>query len=182
MQEGTLFSVVPQSWCPHLEEHVRPFDSPSNPVWGLDTPCSKCNDSSENWVCLSCYQVHFLITFLWKVVIYNELNCAGGMRSSRVRSYARSSRREWPFAGAEFLWFIRLVLPVWRIHWQRSKNWDLEIVFVALIRWVTMNDWKLIDFCFRVLLDTFPGQEPPSFGQVQCAFASNSGYQPRKMK
>ncbi|XP_046454451.1 histone deacetylase 6-like isoform X3 [Daphnia pulex] len=57
MKEGTLFSVVPLSWCPHIEGHVLPDDNVANP-WGLQTPCSCCQDKSENWVCLSCYQVN----------------------------------------------------------------------------------------------------------------------------
>ena len=55
MKEGQLFAVSPLSWCPHLEEHVRVGND--NTRWGLEIPCSCCGDQSENWVCLSCYQV-----------------------------------------------------------------------------------------------------------------------------
>lgn len=55
MNEGTFFSVIPRQSCPHLEEHVRPDDG--HVQWSLQTPCAYCQDGSENWVCLSCYQV-----------------------------------------------------------------------------------------------------------------------------
>ena len=62
MKEGTLFSVIPLTWCPHLEENVRPDDT--NSSWSLASPCCCCQDMSENWVCLSCYQVHQQIFIL----------------------------------------------------------------------------------------------------------------------
>ncbi|KAK8746020.1 hypothetical protein OTU49_017225, partial [Cherax quadricarinatus] len=48
-----MFAVVPRTWCPHLEEINRV------PSSGLNTanPCEECQDSSENWVCLTCYKV-----------------------------------------------------------------------------------------------------------------------------
>nr|XP_020832078.1 histone deacetylase 6 isoform X3 [Phascolarctos cinereus] len=53
--EGTTFyAVTPLSWCPHLVT-VR-----SVPEGGLDVtqPCWDCSTCLENWLCLSCYQVH----------------------------------------------------------------------------------------------------------------------------
>ena len=48
-----MFAVQPLPWCPHLEE-VTPL-----PARGLDItqPCIICEDTSENWVCLTCYDV-----------------------------------------------------------------------------------------------------------------------------
>ncbi|XP_077002189.1 protein deacetylase HDAC6 isoform X2 [Tamandua tetradactyla] len=52
--EDTCFAVTPLSWCPHLVA-VCP-----TPAVGLDVtqPCQDCGTLQENWVCLSCYQVH----------------------------------------------------------------------------------------------------------------------------
>ncbi|XP_065900983.1 histone deacetylase 6-like isoform X2 [Dysidea avara] len=49
-----VFAVQPLSTCPHLEE-VQPLP----PGGSLDAkqPCVTCGDSSENWICLVCYQV-----------------------------------------------------------------------------------------------------------------------------
>ncbi|XP_051823997.1 histone deacetylase 6 [Antechinus flavipes] len=53
--EGTVFyAVTPLAWCPHLMT-VR-----SVPEGGLDATqaCQDCGTHMENWLCLSCYQVH----------------------------------------------------------------------------------------------------------------------------
>ena len=55
MSAGTFFSVVPMDWCPHLDGHIRP--DADGPCWQLDSLCSTCHDPSENWICLSCFQV-----------------------------------------------------------------------------------------------------------------------------
>nr|XP_035966801.1 histone deacetylase 6 isoform X2 [Halichoerus grypus] len=49
-----FYAVTPLPWCPHLVA-VRPI-----PESGLDVtqPCQDCGTLQENWVCLSCYQVH----------------------------------------------------------------------------------------------------------------------------
>ncbi|XP_068964288.1 histone deacetylase 6 isoform X2 [Petaurus breviceps papuanus] len=51
---ATFYAVTPLSWCPHLVT-VR-----SVPEGGLDVtqPCQDCGSRLENWLCLSCYQVH----------------------------------------------------------------------------------------------------------------------------
>lgn len=59
MNKDMLFTVVPLSWCPHLEEHVRADES--GILWNLKTPCFSCQDQSENWVCLYCYQVRSIM-------------------------------------------------------------------------------------------------------------------------
>lgn len=53
MNEGTLFAVTPLTWCPHLDQ----VGTETNHQWTATSPCSQCNDGSENWVCLTCYQV-----------------------------------------------------------------------------------------------------------------------------
>ncbi|XP_058148075.1 histone deacetylase 6 isoform X2 [Dasypus novemcinctus] len=52
--EVTFYAVTPLPWCPHLVA-VQP-----TPPTGLDVtqPCQVCRTYQENWVCLSCYQVH----------------------------------------------------------------------------------------------------------------------------
>ncbi|XP_037678008.1 histone deacetylase 6 isoform X2 [Choloepus didactylus] len=52
--EDTFYAVTPLPWCPHLVA-VCPI-----PATGLDVtqPCQDCGTLQENWVCLSCYQVH----------------------------------------------------------------------------------------------------------------------------
>ncbi|XP_067833888.1 histone deacetylase 6 [Heptranchias perlo] len=51
---GELFAVTPLSWCPHLEM-VQPI-----PTSGLNVSqvCEDCGSVGENWVCLTCFQVH----------------------------------------------------------------------------------------------------------------------------
>ncbi|XP_007507737.1 histone deacetylase 6 isoform X1 [Monodelphis domestica] len=51
---ATFYAVTPLPWCPHLVT-VRPV-----PEGGLDVtqPCQGCDTHVENWLCLSCYQVH----------------------------------------------------------------------------------------------------------------------------
>lgn len=51
-----VFAVTPLSWCPHLTSVQN------NPNWkpDINSLCSNCNHSSENWVCLSCYAVSFM--------------------------------------------------------------------------------------------------------------------------
>ncbi|KAM5221436.1 histone deacetylase 6-like [Ctenodactylus gundi] len=52
--ELIIYAVTPLPWCPHLGE-VCPI-----PATGLDVtqPCEDCGTFTENWVCLSCYQVY----------------------------------------------------------------------------------------------------------------------------
>ncbi|XP_022102474.1 histone deacetylase 6-like isoform X2 [Acanthaster planci] len=50
-----MYAVVPLPWCPHLEGHVLPIPAIS-PIDSRDS-CGECGDTSENWVCLHCYQV-----------------------------------------------------------------------------------------------------------------------------
>uniref|UniRef100_A0A7N4P4X7 Protein deacetylase HDAC6 n=1 Tax=Sarcophilus harrisii TaxID=9305 RepID=A0A7N4P4X7_SARHA len=49
-----FYAVTPLAWCPHLMT-VR-----SVPEGGLDATqaCQDCGTHMENWLCLSCYQVH----------------------------------------------------------------------------------------------------------------------------
>nr|XP_046252337.1 histone deacetylase 6 [Scatophagus argus] len=51
--DATLYVVDPLSWCPHLDA-VRPL-----PSSGIDVflPCQDCGSDTENWTCLTCYQV-----------------------------------------------------------------------------------------------------------------------------
>ncbi|VDP44252.1 unnamed protein product [Schistosoma curassoni] len=77
-----VFAVTPLSWCPHLT-FVQ-----NNPNWkpDINSLCSNCNHSSENWVCLSCYAVycgryanshmieHFTITKHSIVLSYADLS------------------------------------------------------------------------------------------------------------
>ncbi|CAH8530062.1 unnamed protein product [Schistosoma margrebowiei] len=77
-----VFAVTPLSWCPHLTSVQN------NPNWkpDINSLCSNCNHSSENWVCLSCYAVycgryanshmieHFTITKHSIVLSYADLS------------------------------------------------------------------------------------------------------------
>ncbi|MEQ2165545.1 hypothetical protein GOODEAATRI_017946, partial [Goodea atripinnis] len=49
----TLYVVDPLPWCPHLDA-VKAF-----PHSGIDVfqPCGDCGSDTENWICLTCYQV-----------------------------------------------------------------------------------------------------------------------------
>ena len=49
-----MYAVTPLPWCPHLDQ-VQPL-----PSSGVDvmSPCVECGHMGENWVCLTCYEVH----------------------------------------------------------------------------------------------------------------------------
>uniref|UniRef100_A0A672IMB2 Protein deacetylase HDAC6 n=1 Tax=Salarias fasciatus TaxID=181472 RepID=A0A672IMB2_SALFA len=51
--QSTLYVVDPLPWCPHLDA-VKPL-----PPSGIDVflPCQDCGADTENWTCLTCYQV-----------------------------------------------------------------------------------------------------------------------------
>ncbi|KAI1732296.1 zn-finger in ubiquitin-hydrolases [Ditylenchus destructor] len=47
---GAGFAVVPRLTCPHLNQVMNiPNDL------DVASPCSVCDDTSENWICLTCY-------------------------------------------------------------------------------------------------------------------------------
>ncbi|XP_068188316.1 histone deacetylase 6 isoform X2 [Antennarius striatus] len=52
--DATLYVVDPLPWCPHLDA-VKPL-----PSSGIDVLrfCQDCGSNSENWTCLTCYQVY----------------------------------------------------------------------------------------------------------------------------
>ena len=54
-----VFAVHPKTWCEHLAEHVNT----APPELAASPPCSVCNDCSESWYCLSCYQVLFRLSY-----------------------------------------------------------------------------------------------------------------------
>lgn len=47
-----FFSVVPKTNCPHVDSL-----SIKELVVDVAAPCAKCQDKSENWLCLSCSKV-----------------------------------------------------------------------------------------------------------------------------
>ena len=49
-----MYHVHPKNWCEHLT-NVRPL-----PARGLDIndACLECGHVGENWVCLTCFEVH----------------------------------------------------------------------------------------------------------------------------
>ena len=59
-----MFTVVSLSWCTHIEGYVLPENDVNS--WCLQTPCSCCQDTSENWVCLSCYQVAYTVQWTYR--------------------------------------------------------------------------------------------------------------------
>ncbi|XP_054723790.1 histone deacetylase 6-like [Uloborus diversus] len=50
----TFYCVTPLEYCPHLELLQQIPAEGLNPY----SPCQACNDPTENWVCLHCYQVY----------------------------------------------------------------------------------------------------------------------------
>ena len=52
---GPGFAIYPLPWCPHLETGVND-DLPES--ISTKSPCVRCGDSSENWLCLVCHVVH----------------------------------------------------------------------------------------------------------------------------
>ncbi|XP_078728617.1 protein deacetylase HDAC6 [Lampetra fluviatilis] len=48
------YAVKPLSWCPHLDAVTAIPGGVVNP----SSPCVDCGDSSENWLCLVCYQAY----------------------------------------------------------------------------------------------------------------------------
>lgn len=51
-EEGMGYAVEPLSCCPHLEQ-VNVLPKPID----VKEKCSKCDDDSENWICLTCFEV-----------------------------------------------------------------------------------------------------------------------------
>lgn len=48
-------AVIPKTDCPHLQEN---FDSSAIPrTLSTSAPCSACSDTTENWLCLKCYEI-----------------------------------------------------------------------------------------------------------------------------
>lgn len=66
MSQSRMFAVQPVPFCPHLVD-VQPLPSDQ-----LDAkqPCAKCDDTSENWICLVCYQVSMItiVPYRWLVL------------------------------------------------------------------------------------------------------------------
>lgn len=49
-------AVVPKTDCPHISDH---FDKDACPESiNVVQPCKGCEDTSENWICLKCYEVN----------------------------------------------------------------------------------------------------------------------------
>ncbi len=48
-----MHAVVPLTYCPHLTE-VKPLQNPID----VNSPCKECNDTTENWICLTCQNVY----------------------------------------------------------------------------------------------------------------------------
>ena len=63
-----LFAVTPKLWCEHLEEHVNtaPQSLEAKPK------CVTCEDSTESWYCLSCYEVHQLLLHVYSRPAQND--------------------------------------------------------------------------------------------------------------
>ncbi|ESN96599.1 hypothetical protein HELRODRAFT_95510 [Helobdella robusta] len=53
-----LFAVQPLDWCPHLD--LIKDNTTQFPARQLNTksPCTLCEDETENWLCLTCLQVY----------------------------------------------------------------------------------------------------------------------------
>ncbi len=65
-----MFVVEPRGDCPHLAEFSKISSTPLQQILDIKSksilfganlsvpsPCKLCNDSSENWLCLSCFQI-----------------------------------------------------------------------------------------------------------------------------
>lgn len=50
---STPFAVVPLPYCPHLEEINK---NPQINLIDVKRPCTKCQSTKENWICLSCFE------------------------------------------------------------------------------------------------------------------------------
>lgn len=55
LQNEEMFAVVPLKTCPHLAE-LRPDEAPS--IIDTQSPCSICQSTQENWICLHCFKVY----------------------------------------------------------------------------------------------------------------------------
>ncbi|CAK9298044.1 unnamed protein product [Gordionus sp. m RMFG-2023] len=55
-----LFAVIPLNDCPHLQElhtsNPSVFESLGED-FDISAPCDICNDSTENWMCVTCHKV-----------------------------------------------------------------------------------------------------------------------------
>ncbi|XP_062700271.1 histone deacetylase 6 isoform X2 [Aedes albopictus] len=55
LQNEEMFAVVPLRDCPHLKE-LNPENIPE--AISTKSPCTGCDSTAENWVCLHCFRVH----------------------------------------------------------------------------------------------------------------------------
>lgn len=53
----TGFQVIPLTTCPHLVG-IEPVTADDEAKFDVRKPCETCEDASENWICLTCHQVH----------------------------------------------------------------------------------------------------------------------------
>ncbi|KAI8593377.1 hypothetical protein BDZ88DRAFT_404483 [Geranomyces variabilis] len=49
--DDQFFAVTPRTDCPHVSTNVQV------PTVAITTPCRKCGDASENWLCIVCHGV-----------------------------------------------------------------------------------------------------------------------------
>ncbi|XP_065072844.1 histone deacetylase 6 isoform X1 [Ochlerotatus camptorhynchus] len=55
LQNEEMFAVVPLRDCPHLKE-LNPDNLPE--TISTKAPCTGCDSTTENWLCLHCFQIH----------------------------------------------------------------------------------------------------------------------------
>jgi len=48
------YAINPKRTCPHLDS----VNKIPEKGFSLDTPCNVCGNKNENWLCLTCYEVH----------------------------------------------------------------------------------------------------------------------------
>ncbi|KXS08778.1 hypothetical protein M427DRAFT_76193 [Gonapodya prolifera JEL478] len=95
-EDDQWFNIVPKLNCPHVHDAVFLRDSVSI---ALDVPCSVCTDTSENWICLSCYDVfcsryvnsHMLSHFESSKLCGSSLSAASTSGSSGSATTATAS-------------------------------------------------------------------------------------------
>ena len=130
MNAGNLFTVVPLTWCPHVEL----VQSDPGLEWSTKTPCSVCKDPSENWICLTCYQVniaqhqqfHTFLTFFFRVFYW-----IGRLWTLRCWSHAPSQRRERSHDGPQFLRLVSVVLRMRCVHRSSGTKQSKTCIFQA---------------------------------------------------
>ena len=53
---NTGFQVIPLATCPHIP-FIKAVTDEDEHKFDVNKPCKTCQDTSENWICLTCHEI-----------------------------------------------------------------------------------------------------------------------------